>query len=99
MQKLFAALVGAAAAMPPLACAASTFPDPSDPGAPVPVVTVASVFADYHAYEDKGPGSWTSLNHAAMDTPGMAGMSHGQIPPPGGSAAQNGHSRHGGMSK
>jgi hypothetical protein len=86
MNTLSAALWCAAAALPALAHATTTFPDPTA-GVPVPPITVPSAFDGYHRYQDGDTPSWQELNQAATTGSGMAGMTmpgiregHGSMP-------------------
>ncbi|PTB20547.1 hypothetical protein C9I57_11960 [Trinickia symbiotica] len=74
MRLISAALLGAAAILPALAHAETTLPDPTDPAASVPTITVPSAFADYQRYRDEdGPG-WKQLNRAVNEAPANGGM-------------------------
>ncbi|KVZ16267.1 hypothetical protein [Burkholderia stagnalis] len=67
MQLILAALLGAAAILPPLAHATTTLSDPADAAAPVPAHAVPSAFDGYRPYRDgDGPG-WQHLNRAVTE--------------------------------
>lgn len=64
--------------MPTVAFASTTpRPDPSDPTANVPAVSIPSVFSGYLPYKEQKIGPWTELNNSVAQTPGMNGMSDG----------------------
>jgi hypothetical protein len=89
MRIIFAALLGAAVAMPSLASEAPSIADPTDPTVSVPTETVPPLTESYKAFEDKPVGSWRDLNGAVAPArkPGMSGMAdmpgmdHSKIPP------------------
>ena len=81
MRIIFAALLGAAVAMPSLASEAPSVADPTDAAASVPTETTPSVTESYKAFQDKPVRSWRDLNDAVAvpakksGMGGMAGMS------------------------
>jgi len=87
MRIIFAALLGAAVAMPSLASEAPSTADPADPTASVPTETVPPLTESYKGFQDKPVGSWRDLNNAVIapvKKPGMSGMSgmdHSKMPP------------------
>ncbi|MFM0033956.1 hypothetical protein [Paraburkholderia strydomiana] len=97
MRKITVALVSAAAALPLLAHAATTAPDPTDAGASVPPPAVSSAFDGYKAWQDGEAPSWQQLNRAVAPSRGMTGMQHGQKL--GAASAGESGSGHGGDSK
>ncbi|TCW84238.1 hypothetical protein C5O80_14395 [Burkholderia sp. SRS-46] len=68
MRLILAALLGAAAFLPPFAHATTALPDPADAAAPVPAhAAVPSAFDGYRPYRDgEGPG-WRQLNRAVTE--------------------------------
>ena len=94
MRTFSAALLSAAAALPALAHATTPLPDPTDPAASVPVLSVPSIFADYQPYQDKKAPSWQELNKSVINGPsktGTAGMNHRGTPAGGTAANHNEH--------
>jgi hypothetical protein len=87
-----AALLGAATVLPAFGHATTALPDPTDAAVSVPAVGVPSVFADYQPYRDQKAPTWQELNRAVTSPSGMAGMSHGKMPPGGTDAGNNKHS-------
>ncbi|MDB5782640.1 MAG: hypothetical protein JWQ50_2555 [Caballeronia mineralivorans] len=90
MRIIFAALLGAAVAMPSLASEAPSIADPTDPTVSVPTETVPPLTESYKAFEDKPVGSWRDLNNAVAapakkpgmsGMAGMSGMDHSKMPP------------------
>lgn len=94
MRTISAALFSAVAALPLLAHAATTVPDPTDAGAAVPLDPVPSAFDSYRSYKDEQAPSWQQLNRAVTPSRGMAGMRHAE--PPGESSDANRGHEHGG---
>ncbi len=89
MRIIFAALLGAAVAMPSLAGEARSTADPTDPTVSVPTETVPPLTESYKAFEDKPVGSWRDLNNAVAaparkpgmsGMAGMSGMDHSKMP-------------------
>jgi hypothetical protein len=100
MRMFIAALLSAAALLPALAHATTTFPDPTDAAASVPVVSVPSAFADYQPYRDQKAPAWQELNRAVTSPSGMKGMSHGNMPAGSTDVKDNEHSsKHEGPAK
>ncbi|MET3212920.1 UNVERIFIED_ORG: hypothetical protein ABIC48_000663 [Burkholderia territorii] len=93
MRLIIAALCGAAALVPSLAPAQTSFPDPADAAASVPDVTVTSAFDGYRRYEDDAGPGWKQLNRDVMERPAK-GRTSGY--PAGNDAA---HSTHGGATR
>lgn len=99
MRLISAALLGAAVTLPALAHATTTIPDPTDPAASVPAVTVPSAFDGYRPYSDTDRPIWQQLNQAVRDKPDSGGMKHGGAadkPPP---IDDSNHSGHGETAK
>ena len=92
MRMFIAALLSAAALLPALVHATTTFPDPADTAASVPAVSVPSAFADYQPYRDHKAPSWQELNRSVTTSSGMKGMSHGNMPGGNTNANNNEHS-------
>jgi hypothetical protein len=92
MQMFIAALLGAAALLPALVHATTTFPDPTDAAASVPSVSVPFAFADYQPYRDSKAPGWQELNRSVTSSSGMKGMSHGNTPGGSTDAKKNEHS-------
>lgn len=92
MRSITAALLGAAATLPSLAHATTTFADPADPSASVPALSAPSTFEGYQPYRDGEGPSWQQLNRAVTAKPmrgarkngmqnGMTGgMKHDALP-------------------
>ncbi|WP_233809834.1 hypothetical protein [Paraburkholderia sp. HP33-1] len=80
MRTISAALISAVAALPLLAHAATTAPDPTDAGASVPVAPVSSALDGYRSYRDGQAPSWQQLNRAVTPSRAMTGMRHAQQP-------------------
>jgi hypothetical protein len=74
MRMFISALFSAAALLPTLGHATTALPDPTDAAASVPAVSVPSVFADYHPFQDQKAPTWQELNQAVTSSSGMAGM-------------------------
>ncbi|MGS0896779.1 hypothetical protein ACVBGC_30230 [Burkholderia stagnalis] len=88
MRMISAALFAVAAALPPLAHATSSYPDPADAAAPVPDVAATSVFDGFQPYRDHdGPG-WKQLNRDVAARPAKARAASGAMP---GMTAGDGH--------
>lgn len=69
MRKLLVTLACIAAVGPRPVHAQPFLPEVADPAASMPTVTMPAAFAGYHPYDDRGPGSWTDLNHALVPRP------------------------------
>lgn len=94
MRLIFAALLGAVASLPTLVHATTTPPDPADPAASVPAISVPSAFAGYRRYKDADNPTWQQLNQAVQDKPRMRGMTRGgAMSQPTGSNTSN-HAQH-----
>lgn len=77
MRSITAALLIAAATLPSLARATTTFADPADPSASVPALAAPSAFDGYRPYSDgEGPG-WQQLNRAVAAKPMRGAMKNG----------------------
>ncbi|RQZ14752.1 hypothetical protein DIE15_17350 [Burkholderia sp. Bp9031] len=97
MRLIIAALLGAAALVPPLAPAQTVLPDPADAAASVPDVTATSAFDGYVPYrDDAGPG-WKQLNRDVMERPAK-GHATGHAKP-GNAVGSAAHSMHGGAAQ
>ncbi|WP_408303162.1 MULTISPECIES: hypothetical protein [Paraburkholderia] len=94
MRMFIAALPGAAALLPTLVLATTTLPDPTDAAAPVPAISVPSVFADFQPYRDQKAPTWQEFNRAVTTAPGKPGMSQSQMPSGGSGATNNENSSH-----
>lgn len=76
MRLIFAALLGAAAALSSLAHATPAIPDPTDAAALVPAITASSVFEGYRPYRDGEMPTWQQLNQIVLEKPPKSGMKH-----------------------
>jgi hypothetical protein len=74
MRMFISALFSAGALLPTLGHATTALPDPTDAAASVPAVSVPSVFADYHPFQDQKAPTWQELNQAVTSSSRMAGM-------------------------
>lgn len=92
MRMFIAALLSAAALLPALVHATTTFPDPTDAAASVPAVSVPSAFADYQPYQEQNALTWQELNRSVTSSSGMKGMGHGNMPVGSTDAKKNEHS-------
>lgn len=75
MRKISVALLGAAAALPLFAHAATTLPDPADAGASVPPAT-SSAFDGYKPWHDGEAPSWQQLNREVAPSQAATGAKH-----------------------
>lgn len=92
MRMFIAALLSAAAWLPALLHATTTFPDPTDPTASVPAVSVPSALSDYQPYRDQKQPTWKELNRSVTNSSGMKGMGHAEMPRGGTDAKNDAHS-------
>ncbi|MBS2132207.1 hypothetical protein KEX41_28905 (plasmid) [Burkholderia thailandensis] len=100
MRLLSAALLGAAATLPSLAHATTTFPDPTDAAASAPAITVPSTFDGYQPYRDGEGPTWQQLNRAVMEKPvKKGGMKHDATSAMPIDSGDEGHSMHGESAK
>jgi hypothetical protein len=80
MRLISAALLGAAATLPPLAHATTTIPDPTEAAASAPAAANTSAFDGYQPYRDGDGRTWLQMNEAVLDNPARGGVKRGGTP-------------------
>lgn len=94
MRMFIAALLGAAASLPALACATPLFPDPAEAGAAVPAVEAPSALAGYRPHREQQAPSWQALNREVAEPSGGTAKSRGPAHSGVADAQADGHGSH-----